>query len=957
MEGLPRLEYRGYDSAGVALVDGDGVGTREAGRQARQPARWRSTTHPIPPARTGIGHTRWATHGGPTDRNAHPHRGGDDGKLALIHNGIIENFHALKAELLADGFAVRVGDRHRGGGRTLLGARVRRATRRPHRGDAPGRQPASRAPSPCSRCTPDAPGVVVGARRNCPLVVGLGDGENFLGSDVAAFIGHTRHALALGQDQIVDDHPRRRTRSSTSTAPPSRASRSRSTWDAAAAEKGGYVDLHGEGDRRAAARRGRHPAAAAPTTTAASSSTSCGSPRSGCAAIDRSPSSPAAPRPTRAWSRKYAIEHWTRIPVEVELAHEFRYRDPVIDERTLVVSISQSGETMDTLMAVKHARELRRQDHLDLQHPRRDDPARVRRRALHARRARDRGRVDQGVPRPDHGALPPRPLPGPAARRRLVTPTSAHAVMDELQRGPGEDRRRVLDSMDRRPRARPAAWPTPASVLFLGRHVGYPVALEGALKLKELAYIHAEGFAAGELKHGPIALIEPGQPVFVVVPVAGDRARAARARSSPTSRRSAPAAPARSSSPRRATRPCVPFADEVIRVPRRRRCSRRCSPSCRCRSSRWSCRRPRASTSTSRATSPSRSRSSEPVRPSDRRGRDRRRRHRALRATLERTPRLRERLFTDDRARRSALASLAARFAAKEALAKALGAPVGLHWHGRHGGPGRRRAAARCGSPAPSQARADDLGVASFHLSLSHDAGIASAVVVAEGWDVIAAYSVADVRAAEEAAMAELPEGELMARAAQGLAEVAAARLEERRRRCAVVGARRGRQQRRRRAVCRRPTSPSAALRPSRCTRRRRHAGGLAAAPEAGVVAASLPTRRPTVPSDAGCRRGRRRARRHRSGSAAARGCSEEAAAWVDAIPEDAWVIAVDLPSGPDPAGEVASDDAVFADETVTFGVAKPVHLLPATERGRGSADRGRHRRSTSTTCRPSWSG
>ncbi len=509
MEGLARLEYRGYDSAGVALVDGDHVATQKrAGKLGN--LREALVTHPLPPSSTGIGHTRWATHGGPTDNNAHPHRGGSDGKLALIHNGIIENFHGLKAKLVDDGVqftsetdtevaahlvakafdethdlteAMRLAVQDLDGAFTLLAIHA------------------------------DTPGVVVGARRNSPLVVGLGDGENFLGSDVAAFIGHTRDALELGQDQIATITP-----DSVSVigfdGAPVEGKPYYVDWDAAAAEKGGYPNFMTKEIQE-------QPHAVADTLLGRTD-------QSGRLVLDELRISESALRNvdkivvvacgTASYAgmiAKYAIEHWTRIPCEVELAHEFRYRDPVIDGRTLVVSISQSGETMDTLMAVKHARELG---------------------ALTISICNTHGAT---IPRESDAVLythagPEIAVASTKAFLAQITATyllglylaqlrggevgaaEAAGVMAELQGVPAKIQT-VLDSMDRvREVARFMA--DTRAVLFLGRHVGYPVALEGALKLKELAYIHAEGFAAGELKHGPIALIEPGQPVFVIVP-------------------------------------------------------------------------------------------------------------------------------------------------------------------------------------------------------------------------------------------------------------------------------------------------------------------------------------------------------------------------------------------------------------------------------------------------------
>jgi glucosamine--fructose-6-phosphate aminotransferase (isomerizing) len=508
MEGLTRLEYRGYDSAGVALVTDEGVSTeKRAGKLAN--LRAALDAHPLPVSRTGIGHTRWATHGGPTDGNAHPHRGGQGDRLALIHNGIIENFHTLKKELLAEGveFASETDTEVAA---KLVGREYDRC------GDltAAMRAAVGRLEGAFTLLAvhADSPGVVVGARRNSPLVVGLGDGENFLGSDVAAFIGHTRHALELGQDQIVTITPDGHEVIGFDGRP-AQGKAYEVTWDASAAEKGGYATFMEK-------EINEQPHAVADTLLGRTSDDGAlvldemRIPEERLRQVDRITVVACGTAAYAGMVAKYAIEHWTRIPVEVSLAHEFRYCDPIVDDRTLVVSISQSGETMDTLMAVKHASELG---------------------ALTLSICNTHGST---IPRESDAVLYTHAGPEIAVAstkaflaqitacyvlglylaqlRGETYADDAKAVMTELRDIPDklED---LLGRMDRVAEMARFMADT-RSVLFLGRHVGYPVAMEGALKLKELAYIHAEGFAAGELKHGPIALIEPGQPVFVVVP-------------------------------------------------------------------------------------------------------------------------------------------------------------------------------------------------------------------------------------------------------------------------------------------------------------------------------------------------------------------------------------------------------------------------------------------------------
>jgi glutamine---fructose-6-phosphate transaminase (isomerizing) len=505
LEGLRRLEYRGYDSAGVALVTADGLATaKKAGKLANLIGELES--HPLPPSTAAIGHTRWATHGGPTDVNAHPHVAG---RVALIHNGIIENFAPLKEALLAEG-AQLLSETDTEVVAHLLAAAydesgdlaeaMRTVVRRLH------------GTFTLLAVHADHPDTVVGARHDSPLVVGLGDGANYLGSDVAAFIARTDRALELAQDQVVTITPD----AVVVTDFDGNAAEGREytvDWDAAAAEKGGFRSFM---DKEIA----DQPQAVADTLLGRTDT-------SGKLVLDDLRIDESVLRSvdkiiviacgTAAYAghvAKYAIEHWCRIPVEVELAHEFRYRDPIVDARTLVVAISQSGETMDTLMAIRHARE---------------QGAQV------LAICNTHGST---IPRESDAVLYTHAGPEVAVastKAFLAQITAAYLlglylaqlrgnkyadeigeILTDLRAMPGK----IQVVLDRSDRVREIArWMADtSSVLFLGRHVGFPVAMEGALKLKELAYIHAEGFAAGELKHGPIALIEPGQPVFVIVP-------------------------------------------------------------------------------------------------------------------------------------------------------------------------------------------------------------------------------------------------------------------------------------------------------------------------------------------------------------------------------------------------------------------------------------------------------
>jgi glucosamine--fructose-6-phosphate aminotransferase (isomerizing) len=525
VDGLRRLEYRGYDSAGVAMVtDGDLLTCKRAGKLANLEHALAADERRFELATFGIGHTRWATHGGPTDRNAHPHVS-RHGRIAVIHNGIIENYASLRAELQADGVEF-ASETDTESAAHLIEVELHRLRRQAEIEGAVADGPAILAEAMRRVCRrldgaftllavdADTPDVVVGARRNSPLVVGQGAGENFLASDVSAFIEHTRDAIELGQNQVVVLTPDRITITDFD-GEEAEGRLFHVDWDAAAAEKGGY-------DYFMMKEIAEQPRAVADTLRDRVGD-------DGLVRLDevRLPES-AVREITKIFVvacgtayhaglvARYAIEEWTRIPCEVDLASEFRYRDPVLDPTTLVVAISQSGETMDTLMALRHAR------------------------ACGARVLAICNTNGSTIPRESDAVLYTRAGPeiAVASTKAFLTQIVAcylvglhlaqvRGAMDAVAASLELERLRampsaveeVLETIENvRTLARSMA--LARSVLFIGRHVGYPVALEGALKLKELAYMHAEGFAAGELKHGPIALVEEGTPVICVMPVA-----------------------------------------------------------------------------------------------------------------------------------------------------------------------------------------------------------------------------------------------------------------------------------------------------------------------------------------------------------------------------------------------------------------------------------------------------
>jgi glutamine---fructose-6-phosphate transaminase (isomerizing) len=513
VDALRRMEYRGYDSAGIAVLDGKGGLTirRRAGRLANLEEALDATDAASLSGSTGIGHTRWATHGRPTDRNAHPHRDAA-GKIAVVHNGIIENYAGLRRELEADGVEF-ASDTDTEVAVHLVAQRYRHgATAGDFAASVFAVLPRLEGHFTLVFANADEPDKIVAARRSTPLVLGVGEGEMFVGSDVAAFIEHTRDAVELGQDQavVVSADGYRITDFHGDDVTDYRAFRI--DWDLSAAEKGGY-------DYFMLKEIAEQPAAVADTLL--------GHFVDGRIVLDEQRLSDQELREIdkvfivacgtayhSGLLAKYAIEHWTRLPVEVELASEFRYRDPVLDRSTLVIAISQSGETADTLEAVRHAKEQKAKvlaicNTNGSQIPRECDAV------LYTRAG------------PEIGVASTKTFLAQIAANYLVGLALAQArgtkYPDEVEREYGELEympelvKRVLATVEP-VSALAHRFAESQTVLFLGRHVGYPVALEGALKLKELAYMHAEGFAAGELKHGPIALIEDDLPVIVVMP-------------------------------------------------------------------------------------------------------------------------------------------------------------------------------------------------------------------------------------------------------------------------------------------------------------------------------------------------------------------------------------------------------------------------------------------------------
>ena len=507
LEGLKRLEYRGYDSAGVALI----VAEHEPLFVVKKAGKLNNLENELAAnqisAKAGIGHTRWATHGGPTDENAHPHISGS-GKLAVIHNGIIENYLELKAQLESKGYLFNSETDTESVAHLLneefkttgdLAAAMREICKK------------LRGSFTLLAIHSDAPERIVGARRNSPLVVGVGQGEYFLASDVSAFIAHTKKALELGQDQVVEVTPNAVvvTELDGKVVIPKEFE---ITWDAQAAERGGFTHFMLK-------EIFEQPKAIADTLTGRFSESRVNCPE--LKGLNLNPERILILACGTAYHAgliaKYALEDWTKIPVDVELASEFRYRKPVLTKNTLVITISQSGETMDTLMALRHAKELGAQtlavcNTMGSTIPRESDAVIYTHAGPEIAVASTKALLTQIVALQLIGLFV-------AQENKRLDQTAIVRVRDEMLSLPNKVEE-ILETVEPL-REMTRGFKDSNSVLFLGRHVGFPAALEGALKLKELAYMHAEGFAGGELKHGPIALIDQGTPVIAVLPPAG----------------------------------------------------------------------------------------------------------------------------------------------------------------------------------------------------------------------------------------------------------------------------------------------------------------------------------------------------------------------------------------------------------------------------------------------------
>ncbi|CAB4815650.1 unannotated protein [freshwater metagenome] len=499
VDGLRKLEYRGYDSAGIALPTEIGKPLfieKKAGKLKNLEDALAKT----PNATSGIGHTRWATHGGPTDTNAHPHLD-NEGKLALIHNGIIENYVQLRTEL------EKRGHKFKSETDTESVVHLLSDARKENNGDlaAAMRQVCKQLKGSFTLLAihSDDPSHIVGARRNSPLVVGVGNGENFLASDVAAFIAHTKIALELGQDEVVEITPTS-VEVTNLSGQVVKSKQYEISWDASAAERGGFSHFMLKEIYE-------QPKAIADTLIGRLDGLNV---KIKFKKFEKIVIIACGTAYNAGLVGKYAIEKWGQIPVDVELASEYRYREPSLDKKTLVIPISQSGETMDTLMALRYAKS-KGATIFSVCNTNGSTIGRESDAVLYTHAGPE---IAVASTKAFATQLIAMYLIGLEIGKQLdhLSKKESKVIIEQLSALPAKVEQ-VLETVEPL-RELTRKFKDSQSVLFLGRHVGYPTALEGALKLKELAYMHAEGFAGGELKHGPIALIDKGTPVVAIMP-------------------------------------------------------------------------------------------------------------------------------------------------------------------------------------------------------------------------------------------------------------------------------------------------------------------------------------------------------------------------------------------------------------------------------------------------------
>ena len=508
VEGLATLEYRGYDSAGVAVVSGDGTPALRVIKREGKLAELRTALHGQRiTGTTGLGHTRWATHGQPSDRNAHPHTDAG-GELVVVHNGIFENYASLKAELMAQG--------HEFGSDTdtevvahLIGDLLLTTG-----GDLPGavRAALTRVEGAFAIAVVDQrhPDIIVGAKREAPLVLGHLDGASMLSSDVTGLVAHTRDVEALLDDQLAVLTPEGITVIDLDGRP-AQGHRFSVDWDVAAAEKAGYPhfmlkEIHEQPEAVRGTLLGRTDAEGAIVLDEVR-----GDPDD-LRHVDKVYVVACGTSYHAGMVAKYAIEHWARTPVEVEIASEFRYRDPILDQHTLVVAISQSGETADTIAAAAHAADQRAKV-VAITNVVGSTLARAADAVLYTRAGPEIAVASTKAFTTQIIALDVLAL-WLAQLKRALFPEECRDQLARLEALPAL----IEQVLQQEPQIADLAgrFADAGYVMFVGRHVGLPIALEGALKLKEISYLHAEGFAAGEMKHGPIALIDAGGPVVAL---------------------------------------------------------------------------------------------------------------------------------------------------------------------------------------------------------------------------------------------------------------------------------------------------------------------------------------------------------------------------------------------------------------------------------------------------------